>query len=281
MSINIIIPPLHALPALPAPFPFGYNPCMDRTMRKPVVGITTFVERKARGSYASLADDYIDSVAAAGATPVALPIARSAADRAAYLDLVDGLLLSGGADVHPRRYGEQPSRKISSWSTARDEFEIALTREALDRGIPVLGICRGHQVANVALGGSLYQDIYEQVPLVAGHNPDVEACDEPYHAIEFAPGPSRLRSAFEGADSEGRILVNSFHHQAVKDLAPGLRATALSADGIVEAFESGAEGTFLLCVQFHPECMTRRFPAFLGLFRALAQAAAARVRQNP
>ena len=250
-------------------------------MRRPVVGITTFVERKARGSYASLADDYVASVAAAGAAPVALPIAPGAADRESYLGLVDGLLLSGGADVHPLRYGEQPSRKVSAWSTARDDFEIALVREALERGIPVMGICRGHQVANVALGGGLYQDIYDQVPLASGHSPDTEARDEPCHEIEFAPGPSRLRSAFEGFAPDGRLLVNSFHHQAVKALAPGLRATAHSPDGIVEAFESEAEGVFLLCVQFHPECMTRRYPAFLGLFRALAQAAAARVRGKP
>jgi putative glutamine amidotransferase len=246
-------------------------------MARPIIGITTFTDKKPKGSYTALGDDYIDSVAAAGALPLALPTAKDEGIRASYLDIVDGLLFSGGVDVHPLRYGEQPARQIVAWNSARDEFEFSLFAEARARRIPILGICRGEQLINIALGGSLYQDIYVQVPGVSGHNPDTDNRDEPYHRIDFAPGPSLVRAAFGGAiggAEGGSVLVNSFHHQAVKDLAPGLKVTATSPDGLVEAYEGEAGAGFLLCVQFHPECMTRRFPAFLGIFRALVSAAA-------
>lgn len=247
-------------------------------MALPVIGVTTFNEKKLKGVYTAVSEDYLWSVSAAGGLPLPLPSTEDAAARAAYLDILDGLLYTGGPDVLPRRFGEEPARQINGWSSLRDEFEFSLLSEARSRRIPILGICRGEQLINIALGGTLYQDIYTQVPGVHGHNPDTDSRDEPYHRIDLASGGSLLRFALGipegGGEEDARVLVNSFHHQAVRDLAPGLRVTARSADGLVEAYEGEARDGFLLCVQFHPECMTRRFPAFLGIFRSLVSAAA-------
>jgi putative glutamine amidotransferase len=251
----------------------------ERNHVKPVIGITASAEQKPKGAYTILSDDYLWSVSAAGGLPIILPSSEDPDSPASCLDLVDALLFSGGPDVLPQRFGEQPSRHITSWNSARDEFEISLFAQARARRLPILGICRGEQLVNIAMGGNLYQDIFDQYPGAMGHYPSPERRDEPYHAIELVPGASLLRSAFglDEIDEPGAepLLVNSFHHQAVKDLAPGLRVTARTADGLVEAYEGEEGSTFLVCVQFHPECMTRRFPLFLGLFRALVAAAVA------
>jgi len=237
---------------------------------KPVIGITTSIVRQDGFVYERLNVDYIYSVAAAGGLPLPLPLPFEGSDVGRYLDAIDGLLLSGGLDIAPTAYGALPSRKVNLVSRERDEFEIALARLARERGMPILGICRGLQLINVAFGGTLIQDIGAELPGAGGHYPEGLGFDEPYHYVTIGDPACRLRAAL-GAD---RLLVNSFHHQAVRDLAPGLRITATSDDGIIEGFEG--EGSFLVGVQFHPEGMTRRFPAFLGLFRALAAAAAER-----
>jgi len=236
---------------------------------RPVIGITTFVDRQDKSDYTSLNVNYSWSVEAAGGLPLLLPIPADAAVAADWLGLVDGLLFSGGADIAPTAYGAVPSRLVKRISSARDGFELALAALARERGLPMLGICRGHQLLNVALGGSLYQDIADELPGSGGHSPEGLPMDEPYHYVTLTDPASRLRAAL----GEGRLLTNSFHHQAVRDLAPGLRETARSDDGILEAFE--ADGPFLVGVQFHPEALTKRYPAFLGIFRALVEAAAA------
>ncbi len=238
---------------------------------KPVIGITTFVDRQGKTSeYTSLNVNYSWSVAAAGGLPVLLPIPDPPGAVLPYLDLVDGLLFSGGADVSPTAYGALPSRQVHRISCERDACEIALAREARARGIPILGICRGHQVLNVAFGGTLVQDIAAELPGTGGHSPEGLAMDEPYHYINVTDPSSRLRAAL-GTD---RLLSNSFHHQAVRELASGFRQTARSDDGVLEAYE--ADEGFLVCVQFHPEALTRRFPVYLGIFAALVSAASGR-----
>ena len=244
---------------------------------KPAIGITAFAERKPRARYASLSEHYIRSVGAAGGLPLVLPTEFGPPDPQPYLDLIDGLLLSGGGDLSPLLYGEDPRPKIETHSTGRDVTELALVRAARARGMPIFGICRGQQVVNVALGGSLWQDIPSQVPGASGHNPSSMPVDEPFHNIDLLGRDSLLRKALRGGDAEGdahdRIAVNSFHHQAVKELAPGLVATARSADGIIEAIEGPAAGPYLLCVQFHPESLTMGGGPFLRLFELFVEAA--------
>ncbi len=218
----------------------------------------------------SLKTAYARSVALAGGLPFILPSAAIAVEPRDFLDGLDGLLLSGGGDVSPLRFGEEPLAGLGTVSRERDDFEIALALEARRRGLPVLGICRGHQLLNVALGGTLYQDIPSQVEGAISHQPpEGQAVDEFWHSIEILPASRRL-----ALSAEEKILVNSFHHQAVKELAQGLVATARSSDGLIEAFES-VEGSWILGVQFHPETLTAPYPVFLGIFGALVAAAAA------
>lgn len=237
---------------------------------KPAIGITTFIDVQQRSGYVSVSENYPRSVRLAGGLPLMLPIDPVDDDIDARLDRIDGLLLSGGPDLAPYRYGEAPMRQVNKSNSARDEFELRLFRRARERGMPVLGICRGHQLVNVAMGGTLYQDIGAQLPKAGGHLPEGMPVDEPHHWVRITDRASELYRAF-GTD---RILTNSFHHQAVKTLAPGLRQTAeAEGDGIVEAFEGADGGAWLMCVQFHPECFTVRFPEFVGMFRLFVEAA--------
>jgi putative glutamine amidotransferase len=238
---------------------------------KPRIGITTWYDTRPRGIYSSVSDHYIRSVAAAGGLPFMLPTAPPEEDCAAYLDALDGLLFTGGGDVASVLFGQEPSRQVTNTSFARDQFEISLFKLARSRGMPVMGICRGHQLINIAMGGDLYQDIHASLPEAGGHRQETETMDEPYHHVDILDMNSRIFAAF----GERRIWTNSFHHQAVNHLAPGLKATARSPDGILEAYEDDDSRGFILCVQFHPEGLTRRFPVFVRLFEQLVTAAAA------
>jgi putative glutamine amidotransferase len=237
---------------------------------KPRIGITSFTDTaKPRGRYASINANYTRSVADAGGLPFVLPIAPEVGDPSDYLEGLDGLLVSGGGDVSPLLYGEEPGRGLGLVSSERDEFELALVLGARSRGMPIFGICRGHQLVNVAFGGSLWQDLDAQVPGALDHSPpEGQAMDELRHSIAILPGARLLDLPTNG----GKVLVNSFHHQAVKELASGLVATARAPDGVLEAFEGDGD-SWLLCVQFHPEALTIRHPRFLALFRAHVEAA--------
>jgi len=161
---------------------------------------------------------------------------------------LDGLLLSGGGDMHPRYYGECPRAELRDVDCARDELELALTGAALAAGMPLLGICRGAQVLGVALGGGLIQDIPSERPGALVHRIEEES-QTAWHWVGIA-GDSRL-SAIMGA---GRVNVNSFHHQANGPLGEDARAVAWAEDGVVEAID-GAAHEFVLGVQWHPERM--------------------------
>jgi len=250
----------------------------------PLIGVTTFDEHKNRSTYLSININYTYSVSAAGGLPVALPgpsgqaLASDealAATAEAYAARLDGLVLSGGGDVSPYLYGEAPLKAVSRMELDRDRWELALFRAAWSAGLPILGICRGCQLVNVALGGTLYQDIPSQLPEAGGHSFDVPM-DEPAHYIVIRQG-SRLAAAL-GA---GRFLSNSFHHQAVKGLAPGLTVSAQASDGVIEGLEWTSDERYLVAAQFHPEGMTRRFPDTLGLFRSHVEASQAAGRSRP
>ncbi len=211
--------------------------------------------------------DYIEAVAASGAEPVVLEADHGPQG---LLKDLDGLVLSGGGDVDPALFGEAPHPAYSPAEEGRDAAEIALVHAALVSKTPVLAICRGIQVLNVAAGGTLVQDIPTEVRHSLAHRID-KPKDFPAHEVAVSPG-SKLASLL-GADASRPIVeVNSRHHQAVKAVAPGFHVTAKAIDGVIEALESDDRSAFCVGVQWHPE----NFGAdsrFRQLFRGLIHAA--------
>ena len=212
---------------------------------------------------------YTEALEGAGALPVLLPNADDPALAETYLDLIDGLLLSGGDDPHPRHFGEEPHPNLEMVDERRDLFEIALARGARRRGLPVFGICRGIQLLNIAAGGDIYQDLVTQSDSQIRHVQRTVA-DGPWHEVEITPG-SRLAEI----TGEERLAVNSFHHQACRRPGAGLQVVARSGDGLIEALEE-PNTPFCLGVQWHPE-LAQNEPrsASRALFAAFANAASA------
>ncbi len=235
---------------------------------KPVIGITTFWESGPKKVYSTVSNHYIRSVELAGGLPVLLPSIEDYEMTDQYLSFVDALLITGGNEaVSPLLYGENPVKEVLQLCPERDLFEIRLVQQAFEKKMPILGVCRGHQLLNVAMGGSLYQDIFTQVPGCLGHNPPNMPVDTLYHDVRIEE--NSLLSKIFGKE---RINVNSFHHQAVKETADGFRATAFSSDGIIEAMEYTGDNN-AVGIQWHPEDLTVRHPEFVGLFRFLVDAA--------
>jgi putative glutamine amidotransferase len=213
-----------------------------------------------------LRDDYVRAIEKAGGLPLVLAPGRPD-DAADLLDRVDALVLSGGADLDPSLYGEEAHPTVTRLVPERDAFEIGLVREAIARDMPTLAICRGHQLLNVATGGTLVQDIPSQLEAATDHDPDVQRW-ECCHEVDVLPG-TRLR-AILGRD---RVSVNSFHHQAVKTMGRGLVLAARgSEDGIVEGMEM-PDRRYVIGVQWHPESFWDRPAGFQPLFESLLRAA--------
>jgi putative glutamine amidotransferase len=209
---------------------------------------------------------YTEAARAAGLRPYILPI-LDPADAGAMLDGMGGLLLTGGEDVDPAHYGAAPHRALGEVHPERDAFELALVRAARERRIPTLAICRGVQIANVALGGTLVQDLPSEWPEPLAHDGDWER-DARVHAVRVAPG-SRLA----GALGEIRLTTNSLHHQAVGAVAEGLVGVAHAPDGVVEAVEWTGSDWWMEGVQWHPEELTRTKEGWdRALFAAFADA---------
>ena len=217
-----------------------------RDMHRPVIGITTHREQASWGVWHRSADllgaRYADAVVAAGGAPVLLPPLPSTAVDA--VQVLDGLVLAGGADLDPERYGATPDPATGPPRREQDDTELLLARVCVDREIPLLAICRGMQVLNVSLGG----DLVQHLPDVPGSAPH-RGADAVHHARTIRVAPkSRLRSLVgDGLD------VHCYHHQAVGRLGKGLRAVAWSEDGVVEAVEPEVPSAFVLGVQAHPE----------------------------
>jgi putative glutamine amidotransferase len=218
---------------------------------KPRIGVTP----------CSRVDDYVESVTRAGGEAVVL---SNGDDPAAVLETVDGLLLTGGLDVDPRLYGEAP-HPTTETAPERDRFEIPLARAAIAGDIPLLAICRGVQVLNVAAGGSLIQDIPSETPSKLNHSIDTPK-DHVAHNVRLTHGT--LLADLLGAEQQS---VNSRHHQAVGAVASDFVVSAVSADGVVEAIEK-PDASFCVGVQWHPENFWRT-GEFAGLFRGLVTAA--------
>ncbi|HZK32953.1 MAG TPA: gamma-glutamyl-gamma-aminobutyrate hydrolase family protein [Tissierellaceae bacterium] len=232
---------------------------------KPIIGITTFTGIKK--THHSVNSNYINAVFAAGGIPVSIPIIYDEANYHNYLDILDGIIFTGGLDISPLSYDENPLKEINQISAIRDKYELGLFKKAYGRKMPILGICRGLQIANIALGGNLYQDIYTQVPNCLGHNPEGISNTEFYHSIKVEKD-SKLYSVFK----KEKIFVNSLHHQAIKELGNNLLVSALSEDGIIEAIEA-TDDRFLIGLQFHPENLAKEHPEFLKIFNELILAA--------
>lgn len=211
---------------------------------KPIIGLTgNFHDNEC-----TLAEGYYLSVLKAGGIPLILPPLDDTDSLMNMLQTIDGLLLTGGSDINPLFLNEEPVKELHSINPRRDKQELLLTRLAADRQIPILGICRGMQVMNFALDGTLYQDIYSQrKEACIKHSQDLERA-YPSHTVHIEK--NSLLFDLMGTET---LPVNSFHHQAVKDVAPGFRATAIAPDGIIEAMES-TECKAILGVQWHPEC---------------------------
>jgi putative glutamine amidotransferase len=233
-------------------------------VKRPLIGVTAGPSSTNQEIFA-VRDDYVRAVEAAGGIPVVLapaPVANTP-DLVARLD---GLLLTGGSDLDPSHYGEKPHETIYGVSPERDFFELAMSREALARDLPLLAICRGHQVLNVATGGTLVQDIPSQVEGALDHDPKGERW-EPAHEVRILPG-TRLRSIL-GKD---RVAVNSIHHQAVRTPGQGVVISACSVgDDVVEGIELPAR-RFVVGVQWHPEAFWDQPQDFQPLFAALVDA---------
>lgn len=212
---------------------------------------------------------YVRCVVDAGAVPLILPPAIGAARAMGTLEGIDALLLTGGEDLDPSWYGASPSPALGDVDRERDLFELALFAAGRQRGMPILGICRGIQLINVALGGTLWQDLPGERPSEIEHDRR-DARSVRTHGISVEAG-SRAAAAL------GRTMmdVNSFHHQGIRELAQPLRASGWAKDGLIEAVEGASEEPWLLAVQWHPEEMFSDDSApERGLFRALVEAVA-------
>jgi len=230
---------------------------------QPVIGITCSLDQNTDRS--QLAQYYVRAVEAAGGIPVALPTLKNLSLIPGQLDMIKGLLLSGGVDVDPGFFAEEPRPWTGEITPERDWYELELVRQALERKKPVLAICRGIQILNIAAGGSIHQDISRGIRNPLKHSQQAPRW-YPTHRIDLVPG-TRPAAIFKAET----LRVNSFHHQAIKNLAPGFTVAARSDDGVIEAIER-PDGVFTVGVQFHPECMWERDTTFLGLFRALVEA---------
>lgn len=241
---------------------------------KPLIGITAEINPTTNMCEAN--HEYALAVAAAGGTPVFLaPLSDSPSYIEDVLSPLDGLVLSGGGDIAPRTYGEtQAHPSLRDVNEQRDYFELQLARRAFVLDMPTLGICRGLQIMNIALGGTLHQDL-TLIDEISDDDARLHQQEKPYekgcHEVDIAPG-SLLHAAYleENAEQSGetlKLFVNSMHHQAIRDVAPLLEATA-NCGAVIEAAESRTS-TFYVGVQWHPEYSGNATPLFLNFLEAM------------
>ncbi|MBI4591276.1 MAG: gamma-glutamyl-gamma-aminobutyrate hydrolase family protein [Candidatus Rokubacteria bacterium] len=244
---------------------------MKRVSRPPLIGVTTSITVGKSPERAYVNSAYVAAIQEAGGVPVPIPPQLDATALAEILARCDGFLLTGGGDMDPAAFNEPPHPTLSEVAPARDRLEIALVRRALESGKPLLAVCRGIQVLNVALGGSLFQDVATDPGTEIQHQQEREQKprDEPTHPVKVVAG-SRLAQLLGTTE----LRVNSMHHQAVKALGRGLVPVAFAPDMIIEGVELEDPERFVLGVQWHPEELVSRDQAAARLFRAFVEAAA-------
>ena len=233
----------------------------------PLIGVTTSITIGKMPERAYVNSAYLHAVQQAGAVPVVLPPQLSAASLARLARGLDGLLLTGGGDIDPAVFGEAPHPTLFEVAPTRDTLEASAVRIALERRLPILAVCRGIQLLNVALGGTLFQDVGTDPGTQLQHSPPAPR-DQPTHKVKVKPG-SRLAETL-GTDE---LEVNSMHHQAVKALGTGLAAVAWAPDQIIEGVEMTEPSRFVLGVQWHPEELVGHSEAARRLFAALVRSA--------
>jgi len=202
--------------------------------------------KKDAPAFTFIASGYYDAIAATGGIPIVLPPIANEADLKRVLDLLDGLVLVGGADLDPRRDGFMLHPTVRPMETRREDFDRGLVRLAADRRLPVFGIGAGMQLLNVSQGGNLLLHIPEDMPKAIPHKDPLDPAHR--HGLTVVPG-----SLMERVYGDGEIRVNSLHHMAVDDVANGFRVTARCPDGVIEAIESTRDDWFAIGTQFHPE----------------------------
>jgi putative glutamine amidotransferase len=241
-------------------------------MTAPIIGVTTSSEVTSKGvARAFLNASYIRAVERAGGVPLLLTPYHSPDALKRFAEQVDGLLLTGGGDIDPVRFGEQTHPKTDLISPERDVLELErVTRQAIDSGLPLLAICRGLQVVNVALGGSLHQHVPDVFGESIAHSQPGGRSDRTHDvAIEAGSLLARVSRAEQ-------VRVNSFHHQAINVLGDGLKPVAWSDDKVIEGVEMPGARGFMLAVQWHPEELVEVDPAAARLFETLVAEAAKR-----
>ena len=240
-------------------------------MNKPIIGISTSVLVDEGGGFPGyeriyVNKDYVSSVISAGAVPLMIPMDATEENLRQTLELVDGMIFSGGHDIAPIRYGEEPHQKLQEICPERDDFDFLLYRLAKEHSLPILGICRGFQLMNVSEGGKLYQDLSlkntESLKHSQGHGPSF-----PTHTVKVESG-----SKFYKILGKEEIRVNSFHHQAVKSTSENVAISGKALDNVVEAIEL-KNYPFGLGVQFHPEMLQAKEEDMKKIFAALVSAA--------
>ena len=214
---------------------------------KPIIGIVCDIRESDNYSY-SLSQSNVRAVINAGGVPVILPYDTSNIDY--YLSVVDGLYLTGGTDIDPFYYNEDPNKNIGVIYPDRDEFEIALCKRAMEKKLPLLGVCRGCQLINIACGGTLYQDLNTEIENHVAHR---RAAGTPFSAYIHSVAINESTILYDIYKSK-KMLVNSSHHQCIKEVAADFIVSARAKDGIIEAIEH-ENGSFVLGVQWHPEAM--------------------------
>lgn len=232
-------------------------------MRKPLIGLTP--GHNTDTGDITMRPTYLKALISAGAIPVVLPLKGNPEDYGQLAAALDGFVFTGGPDPHPFLFGEETHEHCGSVSSPRDTMELSLLPLIMETGKPILGICRGIQIINVGLGGDIYQDIESQYtrqakqPFSIAHRQPY-AYDIPSHTVELTPN-----SRMERLCSCSSLRVNSMHHQAVRNPAPGLTICALSPDGLIEGLEMPGY-PWLMAVQWHPEYLWENDPAAARLF---------------
>lgn len=239
-------------------------------MQKPIIGILASLHHYAHGplpyvELCGLQRDYIYAIEHAGGIPIMLPVVEDPATVERQIAMADGIVLSGGYDVNPSHYGEEPTDLLEEIHPERDTYELKAIEFAREMEKPIFGICRGLQILNVAMGGSLYQDISHAPGESVKHRQNAKR-NEPTHSVDVLEGTLLSRIV-----NTPTLATNSFHHQAIKQLAPGFVINAMARDGVIEGIEMPGK-TFVLALQWHPEMMASTDPCMHALFENFVKA---------
>jgi putative glutamine amidotransferase len=239
-----------------------------KNLKLPIIGILANLLVIEEGTFAGteriyVSRDYIHCVQKAGGVPIILPLTEDLNTLKRQIESIDALIISGGQDVHPQFYQEDVQEGMGPINLERDRYEIEVIRFALNLEMPILGICRGMQILNVACGGTLYQDLKRYFPGPTLNHSQELPKTEASHLIRISPN-----TLLYDILNTPTVPANSFHHQAIKELAEGFLPNAISEDRVIEGMEK-KEGSFALGVQWHPEAMVDSHPHMLNIFKKL------------